>query len=135
VDFSNFQMGQSYSERFLITERMVKEFSELTGDKNPVHLDEDYARSTRFGKRICHGMLAASFISKVLGMNFPGPGTILVKQQLKYRSPVYIDEWIEVQVRIAQVILDRKRLVLDTNVLKEDGTVAIEGICEVLFES
>jgi len=128
-------MGQSYSERFLITERMVKEFSELTGDKNPVHLDEDYARSTRFGKRICHGMLAASFISKVLGMNFPGPGTILVKQQLKYRSPVYIDEWIEVQVRIAQVILDRKRLVLDTNVLKEDGTVAIEGICEVLFES
>ncbi|HOJ88434.1 MAG TPA: MaoC family dehydratase [Pseudothermotoga sp.] len=135
MDFSNFQMGQSYSERFLITERMVKEFSELTGDKNPVHLDEDYARSTRFGKRICHGMLAASFISKVLGMNFPGPGTILVKQQLKYRSPVYIDEWIEVQVRIAQVILDRKRLVLDTNVLKEDGTVAIEGICEVLFES
>ncbi|MGB9820418.1 MAG: MaoC family dehydratase [Pseudothermotoga sp.] len=135
MDFSNFQMGQSYSERFLITEKMVKEFSELTGDKNPVHLDEDYARSTRFGKRICHGMLAASFISKVLGMNFPGPGTILVKQQLKYRSPVYIDEWIEVQVRIAQVIPDRKRLVLDTNVLKEDGTIAIEGICEVLFES
>lgn len=135
MDFSNFQIGQSYSERFLITEKMIKEFSELTGDKNPVHLDEDYARSTRFGKRICHGMLAASFISKVLGMNFPGPGTILVKQQLKYRSPVYIDEWIEVQVRIAQVIPDRKRLVLDTNVLKEDGTIAIEGICEVLFES
>lgn len=131
----NFQVGQTYSEKFVVTEKMVRDFSELTGDKNPVHLDEEYAKSTRFKKRICHGMLVASLISKVLGMNFPGPGTILVKQQFKYRSPVYIDEQIEIQVRIAQMIPDRQRLVLDTNVIKEDGTIAIEGICEVLFES
>lgn len=131
----NFQVGQTYSEKFVVTEKMVRDFSELTGDKNPVHLDEEYAKSTRFKKRICHGMLVASFISKVLGMNFPGPGTILVKQQFKYRSPVYIDEQIEIQVKINQMIPDRQRLVLDTNVIKEDGTIAIEGICEVLFES
>ncbi|WP_041082450.1 MaoC family dehydratase [Thermotoga profunda] len=131
----NFQVGQTYSEKFVVTEKMVRDFSELIGDKNPVHLDEEYAKSTRFKKRICHGMLVASFISKVLGMNFPGPGTILVKQQLKYRSPVYIDEQIEIQVKITQMIPDRQRLVLDTNVIKEDGTIAIEGICEVLFES
>ena len=131
----NFQVGQTYSEKFVVTEKMVRDFSELTGDKNPVHLDEEYAKSTRFKKRICHGMLVASFISKVLGMNFPGPGTILVKQQFKYRSPVYIDEQIEIQVKITQMIPDRQRLVLDTNVIKEDGTIAIEGICEVLFES
>lgn len=131
----DFQVGQVYNEKFVITEKMVKDFSELTGDKNPIHLDEEYARSTRFKGRICHGMLVASLISKVLGMDFPGPGTILVKQQFKYRSAVYINEQIEVQVKITQVIPDRQRLVLDTNVVKKDGTIAIEGICEVLFES
>ncbi|MFN4189748.1 MAG: MaoC family dehydratase [Pseudothermotoga sp.] len=130
-----FQVGQSYDEAFVITEKMVKDFSELTGDKNPVHLDEEYAKSTRFKKRICHGMLVASLISKVLGMDFPGPGTILVKQQFKYRSPVYIDEKIVVQVKITQVIPERQRMLLDTNVIKEDGTTAIEGICEVFLES
>ncbi len=130
-----FQVGQSYDEAFVITEKMVKDFSELTGDKNPIHLDEEYAKSTRFKKRICQGMLLASLISKVLGMDFPGPGTILVKQQFKYRSPVYIDEKILVQVKITQVIPERQRMLLDTNVIKEDGTIAIEGICEVFLES
>ncbi len=135
MTFSDFQVGQTYSEKFVITEKMVRDFSELTGDKNPVHLDEEYAKSTRFKRRICHGMLAASLISKVLGMDFPGPGTILVKQQFKYRAPVYINEQIEIQVKITQVITDKHRLVLDTNVIKEDSTIAIEGVCEVLFES
>ncbi|MFN3282926.1 MAG: MaoC family dehydratase [Pseudothermotoga sp.] len=130
-----FQIGQSYDEAFVVTEKMVKDFSELTGDKNPVHLDEEYAKSTRFKKRICHGMLVVSLISKVLGMDFPGPGTILVKQQFKYRSPVYIDEKIVVRVKITQVIPERQRMLLDTNVIKEDGTTAIEGICEVFLES
>lgn len=130
-----FQVGQSHDEAFVITDKMVRDFSELTGDRNPIHLDEEYARSTRFKKRICHGMLVASLISKVLGMDFPGPGTILVKQQFKYRSPVYIDEKIVVQIRITQVIPDKQRMVLDTNVIKEDGTVAVEGVCEVFIES
>ncbi|MGJ8454362.1 MaoC family dehydratase [Pseudothermotoga sp. U03pept] len=134
MTFSDLYVGLSHAERFVITEEMVKAFAELTKDKNPIHLDEDYARSTRFGKRICHGMLVASLISKVLGMDFPGPGTVLIKQQLKYRAPVYLGEEVEVKVKVNEVIPDKRRLILDTNVVKSDGVVAIEGLAEVLFE-
>lgn len=135
MTFSDFRIGQSHSEKFTITEEMVKAFAELTKDKNPIHLDEDFAKSTRFGKRICHGMLVASFISKVLGMDFPGPGTVLIKQQLKYRAPVCLGEEIEVKVKVNEIVPDKRRLILDTNVVKSDGVVAIEGLAEVLFES
>jgi 3-hydroxybutyryl-CoA dehydratase len=134
MKFTDFYPGQSHVEKFVITDEMVRSYAELIGDRNPVHLDENYAQTTRFKKRICHGMLVASLISKVLGMDFPGPGTILVKQQIKYKSPVYIDEEIEIHVKVNQVIPEKHRLLLDTPVIKKDGTTAIEAQAEVLFE-
>ncbi len=134
MNFHDFAVGQTYSEKFIVSDQAVKLFAEITGDKNPVHLDDEYARSTRFGKRIAHGMLVASFISKTLGMNFPGPGTVLVKQQIKYRAPVYIDEHVEVRVTVLEVISDKHRLILQTDVFKEDGNKAIEAQSEILYE-
>lgn len=132
--FSELQVGQEHEASFTVSDDMVKTFAEITGDKNPVHLDEDYARNTRFKKRICHGMLVASLISKVLGMDFPGPGTILVKQQLVYRAPVFVGETVKVHVKVIEKKEEKHRAVLSTNVLKADGTVAIEGQAEVFLE-
>lgn len=134
MDFSTLQVGQEYETTFTVTDEMVRTFAKITGDKNPIHLDEEYAKNTRFGKRICHGMLVASLISKVLGMDFPGPGTILVRQQLTYRAPVFVGETVKVHVRVIEKREEKKRVILQTNVLKMDGSVAIEGLAEVLIE-
>lgn len=132
--FEDFTVGQEYRETIKITDDMVRKFAELTGDMNPLHLDESFARKSRFGKRICHGMLVASMISRIMGMNFPGPGTVIVKQLLKYRAPVYVDETVEVQVAVLEINSDKKRIILDTPVYKKDDTKAIDAQAEVLFE-
>jgi len=134
MKFSEVRIDQEYSASFTISDEMVRTFAEITGDKNPVHLDEEYAKNTRFKKRICHGMLVASLISKVLGMDFPGPGTILVRQQLSYRAPVFVGETVQVHVKVVDKKEEKQRLILQTNVIKSDGTVAIEGQAEVLIE-
>ena len=134
MKFSEVRIDQEYSTSFTISDEMVKTFAEITGDKNPVHLDEEYAKNTRFKKRICHGMLVASLISKVLGMDFQGPGTILVRQQLSYRTPVFFGETVKVHVKVVDKKEEKQRLILQTNVIKSDGTVAIEGQAEVLIE-
>lgn len=132
--FEDFTVGREYRETIKITDDMVRKFAELTGDMNPLHLDESFARKSRFGKRICHGMLVASMISRIMGMNFPGPGTIIVKQLLKYRAPVYVDETVEVRVIVLEINSDKKRIILDTPVYKKDDTKAIDAQAEVLFE-
>ncbi|MCS7175097.1 MaoC family dehydratase [Pseudothermotoga sp.] len=134
VKFSTLQVNQEYETMFMVTEEMVKAFAEITGDKNPIHLDDEYAKNTRFGRKICHGMLVASLISKVLGMDFPGPGTILVRQQLTYRAPVFVGEAVKVHVRVIEKKEEKKRAILQTNVLKMDGSTAIEGQAEILIE-
>ena len=70
----------------------IEAFAEVSGDSNPVHLDEDYARATPFGERIAHGMLSGAYISAVLGMKLPGPGAIYLSQSLRFRRPVKIGE-------------------------------------------
>ena len=132
--FEDFTVGREYRETIKITDDMVRKFAELTGDMNPLHLDESFARKSRFGKRICHGMLVASMISRIMGMNFPGPGTVIVKQLLKYRAPVYVDETVEVRVSVLEINSDKKRIILDTPVYKKDDTKAIDAQAEVLFE-
>lgn len=132
--FEDFTVGREYRETIKITDDMVRKFAELTGDMNPLHLDESFARKSRFGKRICHGMLVASMISRIMGMNFPGPGTVIVKQLLKYRAPVYVDETVEVRVTVLEINSDKKRIILDTPVYKKDDTKAIDAQAEVLFE-
>lgn len=132
--FEDFTVGREYRETIKITDDMVRKFAELTGDMNPLHLDESFARKSRFGKRICHGMLVASMISRIMGMNFPGPGTVIVKQLLKYRAPVYVDETVEVRVTVLEINSDKKRIILDTPVYKKNDTKAIDAQAEVLFE-
>jgi len=81
------KIGDTAGHAFTVSDEIVRSFSELTGDRNPVHLDEGFARSTRFGQRIAHGMIAASQISAVIGCTLPGPGTIYLSQSLQFVAP------------------------------------------------
>ncbi|HEY50805.1 MAG TPA: MaoC family dehydratase [Dehalococcoidia bacterium] len=125
-------IGDRASISKLITEHEVIRFAEITGDKNPIHLDKFYAGQTVFGERIAHGMLTASLISAVLGIKLPGPGNIYVSQSLKFRAPVKFGDVIEAEVEVVEKNVERNRVRLSTTCRNQDGTVVLEGEAVVI---
>ncbi len=92
--------GDKASRTVTISDEMVRSFAEISGDTNPVHLDDAYAEQTRFGRRIAHGMIAAGLISATLANDLPGPGTLYLHQTLQFREPVYLEDTITVSVEV-----------------------------------
>jgi len=126
TDFS-FREGDQFRWERHISADDVQRFAETVGDLNPVHLDAQFAENSFFKKRIVHGALLAGLISKVLGMDFPGQGTVYISQSSVFKRPVYIDTTVSVEVKVTQVIEAKRRLVLDTNILNSDGEVCVTG--------
>ena len=123
----SYNVGDQFKwERFISAED-VKRFAEVVGDLNPIHLDAELAESSFFKKRIVHGAFLAGLISKVLGMDFPGQGTVYISQNSAFKRPVYVDTNVSVEVKVTQVIAEKRRLVLDTNILNEQGEVCLAG--------
>jgi 3-hydroxybutyryl-CoA dehydratase len=116
-----------------VTEADVVLFAGISGDSNPVHLDNDYAKDTMFKGRIAHGMLTASFISTVLGTKLPGPGCIYVSQNLKFRAPVRIGDTVRTRVTVTSVDRDKGRVALETTCSVGD-TVVISGDAQLLVQ-
>ena len=127
-------VGQSASLSRTITEADVAAFAQFTGDLNPVHLDEEYARTTRFGRRIAHGMLSTSLIGAVLGGHLPGPGSIYLSQDLKFRAPVFIGDTVTARVEVVRVREDKPLVTLATTCHTQDGMLVIEGQAVILLE-
>ena len=128
---SDYSVGQAGEFTKTVTEADVVLFAGVTGDFNPAHVDQAWAEKSRFGGRIAHGMLSASFISTVLAMRMPGPGTIYLSQSLRFTAPVMIGETVTARVQIAEV-MPKRRLRLTTTVAKQDGTTVVEGEAVVL---
>ena len=101
-------MIESYSQT--ITDADIKSFAGISGDRNPVHLDEAYAESSRFKKRIAHGMLSSSFFSALFGTKLPGKGCIYVAQNLKFRKPVYIGDTVIATIEVKSINLDKRSM-------------------------
>ncbi|WP_416327437.1 MaoC family dehydratase [[Eubacterium] hominis] len=110
-----------------ISEKDVLLFSEISGDKNPIHLNQEYAEKSIFCKRIAHGMLSASFISNVIGNQLPGEGTIYLKQTLNFCKPVYFGDLITTIVEVIDIDYDRANIKLDTKCINQEGMIVIEG--------
>ena len=125
-------VGDHASRTKTITDADVRDFARASGDTNPVHLDDDYAAGTRFGRRIVHGMLTASLISAILGNDLPGHGTIYLGQDLKFKAPVFIGDTVTVAVEIVKYREDKRIATLRTVCTKADGTVVIEGEAVVI---
>jgi 3-hydroxybutyryl-CoA dehydratase len=130
----DFKVGQFGSLRRTVSEAEVETFSRATGDKNPVHLDESYAAGTRFKHRIAHGMLAASYISALLGNEFPGPGTIYVSQSLNFLRPVFLGDELTVKATVTAYQPERALVTLETVVLNQHGKKVLAGEAVCLVE-
>jgi 3-hydroxybutyryl-CoA dehydratase len=110
-----------------ISESDIYLYAGITGDFNPAHINEEYARKTFFKTRIAHGMLAAGFISAVMANHLPGPGTIYVKQELNFLAPVRIGDTVMAKVEVMEIFLDENRLRLRTTCANQDGTIVLDG--------
>lgn len=120
-------IGDKASFTKTVTETDVYLFAGVTGDFNPAHIDEEYAKKTYFKKRIAHGMLSAGFISNVLGTKLPGAGAIYMKQELAFLAPVYMGDTITAQVEVTDINKEKNRVNLKTTCTNQDGTVVLDG--------
>lgn len=126
------EVGIKASRSKTITAADVEAFAQVTGDTNPVHLDDDYAASTRFGKRIAHGMLVASVISALLANDLPGPGSIYLSQSLSFKAPVFLGDTVTATAELTAYRKERRIATFKTTVTNQDGKVVIEGEAVVL---
>lgn len=117
-----------------VTEADIDIFATVSGDTNPVHLDQAFAETTPFKTRIAHGMLSAGFISAVLGTKLPGPGAIYMSQTLRFKAPVKIGDHVTATCTVTEVIAEKRRAVLST-ICKVGETVVIEGEAMVMVPS
>ena len=126
------KIGDHASVTKTVSETDVYLFAGITGDLNPAHTNEVAASKTMFKTRIAHGMLGAGFISVVLGMYLPGPGTIYMGQELKFTKPVHIGDTVTATATVEEIILEKNRVILDTTVVNQDGEVVIKGKATVM---
>ncbi|WP_288221718.1 MaoC family dehydratase [uncultured Clostridium sp.] len=125
-------IGDKSSYSRTVSEADVTLFGGVSGDLNPAHFNEEYSKETMFKGRIAHGMLSASYISTVLGMNLPGPGTIYLSQDLKFTSPVKFGDTITATVEVIEKIEEKNRIILETICVNQRGEVVVKGKAMVM---
>lgn len=127
MSIEDFYVGQSASLTKVFKSDEVEAFAEMSLDKNPIHLDEDYAEHSRFGRRIVHGFLVGSLISAVFGTQLPGEGAIYLHQEMDFRKPVFHNDEITAIVTVTNIRKDKSILYFDTRCENNKGEVVIEG--------
>jgi 3-hydroxybutyryl-CoA dehydratase len=132
--FEDLSLGMTHETHHVITEKDIELFAEVSGDRNPLHMDEEFAKKTAFGQRIAHGALTASYISGILGNDLPGPGSIFVGLNMRFRRPVYIGSNVIVRVEVTEMIERGNRVTLKVS-CNVDGKAAISGEAKVMVPS
>jgi 3-hydroxybutyryl-CoA dehydratase len=127
-----FKIGDTASLSKTITEADIQAFADVTGDHNPIHLDEEFAAQSRFGRRIVHGMLSASLISAAIANKLPGEGSIYLAQTLRFVLPVFLGDEITARVTVIDVRPDKPILKLQTLCINQHGQTVIDGEATVL---
>ncbi len=121
------QIGQFSEFTKTVSESDIYLFAGVTGDLNPAHIDEEYAKTTFFKTRIAHGVLLGGFISAVIGMKLPGPGTIYISQEYKFLAPARIGDTITAKVEVIEMFLDKNRVNLRTTCTNQKGLLVLDG--------
>ena len=134
ICIEDIEMGMTRHLRKVVTDRDIELFAEVSTDRNPVHLDDDYARDTIFEGRIAHGMLTAGLISAVIGEQLPGHGTVYLGQTLKFMAPVRPGDMVHAEVEVTEIDHGRRRVTLATH-CKVGATVVLKGEAVVLAPS
>ncbi|MGQ0814277.1 MAG: MaoC family dehydratase [Gemmatimonadota bacterium] len=134
MKFSELVIGQYAEHTKTVTESDVVMYAGITGDFNPMHIDQTYAEQTKFGGRIAHGMLTAGFISAVLGMKLPGAGSIYMSQSLRFTRPVRMGDTITARIEVIELFPDKKRVRLATSCRNHKDETVLDGEALVLMQ-
>ena len=126
------KIGDSFSTSRLVTDEIIRKFADVSGDYNPIHLDEEFAAKTRFGKRIAHGMLSGAFISAVLGNEFRERKIIYLSQTMKFVAPVFIDDTVIATGTITNIREDKGIVTLETTCTNQNGETLVKGEAAVM---
>ena len=130
-----FAVGEEATQSRTIQIVDIESFARISGDDNPIHLDDAYASSTRFRGRIAHGMLGAGLIAAVLGTKLPGPGAIYLSQQLRFLAPVFPGDTVTARAKVTEWDVAKGRVTLSTEVLNGKGVSVITGEARLVMQS
>ena len=123
----NINIGDTFKKERLVTDELVRAFAEVSGDYNPIHLDEEFAATTRFGRRIAHGMLSGAFISAVLGYEMTEKKIVYLSQTLKFTAPVFIGDTVTTTATVTAIREDRNIVTMDTTCTNQNGETLVKG--------
>jgi len=130
--FEQIKIGDTATFSEKITKLYLENFANLSGDHNPLHMDEDYAKNTKFKKQVCHGMLLASFFSKLVGMYIPGKNALYFSQTLNFQAPCYVDDQITIHGEVIDKSVSTRMITLKTTIHNNTGTCLVDGLAKVL---
>jgi acyl dehydratase len=127
------KLGDKFTKERLVTDELIRKFAEVSGDYNPIHLDEDVAKTTRFGRRIAHGMLSGAFISAVLGYELTERRIVYLSQTLRFTSPVFIGDTVTTTGTVTNIREDKPIVTLDTVCTNQNGETLVTGEAVVMI--
>jgi len=130
--FDEIEMGLTKEFHVIITEQLVNDFAKISGDYSPIHMDEEYAKSTTFEKRVVHGMLLASFLSRVDGMYLPGKHALYFSQTVEFRNPCFIGDKVTVFSKVIDKSDSTKILKIESKITNQDDKILLSGIGRVI---
>ena len=127
------KIGDQFSTGKQITDSVVRDFADLSGDYNPIHIDEEFAKTTRFGQRIAHGMISGALISAVLGYEFKERKIVYLSQTLKFVAPVFIDDTVTATATVVKIREDKPIVTIETVCTKQTGETVVKGEAVVMI--
>ena len=133
--FDEIEVGLQKKFSVTITESMVEAFADLSGDFSPIHMNDDYAKTTTFGKRVVHGMLLASFLSRIDGMYLPGKHALYFSQSVDFRSPCFIGDTVTVSSTVIDKSEATKILKIKSDIINQNGEIVLSGLGRVVVRS
>ena len=134
LKYEDLEIGMFHEDEHVVTEQDVIDFARISGDHNPLHMDEEYAKTTIFGERVAHGALTASYVSAILGNDLPGPGAIFTDLNLRFKRPVKIGDKVMARAEVSEMIARGNRVTLAVK-CSVDGKVVIQGEAKVMVPS
>jgi len=133
--FNEISIGQKDSFETTITLSLINDFAKISGDCNPLHMDENYAKSTKFKKRVCHGMLLASFFSKFVGMFLPGKKSLYFSQTLNFQNPGFIGDKLTIEGEVFEISDALQMISINTKIINSQGQCLVDGIAKVIVRN
>lgn len=132
IPIKDIKIGMKATYSQTITDTDVKAFAGISGDRNPVHLDEIYAQNSRYKKRIAHGLISASYFSALFGTKLPGEGCVYASQTLNFKRPIYVGDTVTAQIEVINIYIDKKKILFRTTCMVKNRIV-IDGEAEIFI--